>query len=170
MMVAQESAGLLPYRWHGGALQVFLVHPGGPYWQRKDEGAWQIAKGGALPGEALHNAALREFEEEVGARPAGNPWPLARLRQAGGKWVEAYAVEGDLDPADLASNAFEVEWPPRSGIIGSFPEIDHAAWFSLAEARVKILRSQAPFLTALEQALSRGEDAGSSRTIREGSK
>jgi len=161
-MALQVSAGLLPYRWHAGRLQVFLVHPGGPYWRRKDEGAWQIAKGSALPGEALHNAALREFEEEVGARPSGKLWPLARLRQSGGKWVEAYAVEGDLDPADLVSNAFEVEWPPRSGIIGSFPEIDQAAWFPLAEARTRILASQAPFLVALEQAVCRSEGAVSS--------
>lgn len=168
MTGARESAGLLPYRWQGGLLQVFLVHPGGPYWQRKDEGAWQIAKGGALPGEALHNAAVREFQEEVGARPAGKPWPLARLRQAGGKWVEAYAVQGDLDPADLVSARFEVEWPPRSGIIGSFPEIDQAGWFSLAEARARMLPSQAPFLTALEQALSRKQGAGCSPRAGEG--
>lgn len=169
MKASQISAGLLPYRWHAGTLQIFLVHPGGPYWQRKDDGAWQIAKGTALPGEALHNAALREFEEEVGARPAGKPWPLARLRQAGGKWVEAYAIEGDLDPADLVSNAFEVEWPPRSGILGSFPEIDRAAWFPLAEARTRILASQTPFLTALEQAVSQREEVGSS-CIGEGTK
>lgn len=164
MTTSQVSAGLLPYCWHAGALKVFLVHPGGPYWRRKDDGAWQIAKGGALPGEALHNAALREFEEEVGARPAGKPWPLARLRQAGGKWVEAYAVEGNLEPADLVSNPFEVEWPPRSGVVGSFPEIDKAAWFSLAEAHTRILPSQAPFLTALEQAVSRRESPASSCT------
>jgi predicted NUDIX family NTP pyrophosphohydrolase len=147
----QESAGLLPYRWHEGRLQVFLVHPGGPYWQRKDEGAWQIAKGAPLPGEALSNTALREFQEEVGMRPAALPWPLARIRQKGGKWVKAFALEAELEPTNLVSNMFELEGPPRSGTMQSFPEIDRANWFTLEEARDKILTSQIPLLLALEQ-------------------
>lgn len=153
VMTSRVSVGLLLYRRRGGEFQVLLVHPGGPYWRGKDEGAWQVPKGGAQPGEAMREAALREFEEEVGTRPSGQPWPLARLRQAGGKWVEAFAVESDLDPAGLVSNAFEIEWPPHSGTMRSFPEVDRAAWFSLRQARAKILASQAPLLAALEQAV-----------------
>lgn len=153
MRDVQESAGLLPYRWHEGKLQVFLVHPGGPYWERKDEGAWQIAKGAPLPGEAPPDTALREFQEEVGMRPAAIPWPLARIHQKGGKWVKAFAVEAELEPADLVSNMFELEWPPRSGTVQSFPEIDRANWFTLDEARDKIMTSQTPLLVALEEAV-----------------
>lgn len=152
MVTSRASAGLLLYRWRGGDFQVLLVHPGGPYWRDRDEGAWQVPKGGARPGETMREAALREFEEEVGTRPSGQPWPLARLRQAGGKWVEAFAVESDLDPAGHVGNAFEIEWPPHSGTMASFPEVDRAAWFSLRDARAKILASQAPLLSVLEQA------------------
>ena len=149
----QESEGLLPYRWHEGRLQVFLVHPGGPYWERKDEGAWQIAKGAPLPREALFDTASREFQEEVGMRPAAIPWPLANIRQKGGKWVKAFAVEAELEPSNLESNMVEMEWPPRSGVVQCFPEFDRANWFSLEEARAKILTSQIPLLLALEQAV-----------------
>lgn len=153
MVMTNESAGLLAYRWRGDRLEVFLAHPGGPFWRRKDEGAWQLPKGGVMPGEALIDAAFREFEEEIGTRPAGEAWPLARFRQTGGKWVEVFAMETDIDPDSVASNDFEMEWPPRSGIMASFPEVDRAAWFTLEEARVKILPSQAPCLAALGDAL-----------------
>ena len=149
----QESAGLLPYRWYEGRLQVFLVHPGGPYWERKDEGAWQIAKGAPFPGESLLNTALREFEDEVGMRPAAIAWPLASIPQKGGKWVKAFAVEAELEPANLMSNIFELEWPPCRRTVQSFPEIERANWFTLEEARAKMLTSQMPFLLALEQAV-----------------
>lgn len=144
------SAGILLYRRRSGALEVLLVHPGGPFWRNRDEGAWQIPKGLVQPGEEARAAALREFEEELGVPPAGEPRPLARIRQKGGKWVEAFALEGDLDPAAISSNSFELEWPPRSGRIERFPEVDGAEWFSLPAARAKILPSQAPLLDALE--------------------
>ena len=142
------SAGLLLYRWRG-SLEIFLVHPGGPYWRGRDDGAWQVPKGEVRPGENMIEAALREFEEEVGMKPSGRPWPLARVRQAGGKWVEVFALENDIDPAALVSNSFDIEWPPRSGTRASFPEVDYAAWFSIDVARTKILASQAPFIDEL---------------------
>lgn len=152
-----SSAGLLIYRWQDHGLQVLLIHPGGPFWQGKDDGAWQIPKGGAQPGEDMLQTALREFEEELGTRPPGEPWRLTRIRQAGGKRVEVFALEGDFEPAGLVSNRFELEWPPGSGRFTSFPEADRAAWFSIGEAAVKILASQAPLLRALEQALTIGK-------------
>lgn len=153
MAMTNVSAGLLVYRRRGQALEVFLAHPGGPYWRRKNEGVWQLPKGGALPGETLCNAALREFEEEIGTRPPGEPWPLIRIRQMGGKWVEVFAIEADLDPADLVSNRFEIEWPPRSGTTESFPEVDRAVWLPLEEAQAMILPSQVPCLAALAESL-----------------
>lgn len=152
----RSSAGLLVYRWRDGDLQVFLVHPGGPYWRGKDDGAWQIPKGAPGPDEDMLQAALREFEEEVGVRPTARPWPLTWLRQAGGKQVEVFALESDIDPAELVSNSFEIEWPPHSGTMASFPEVDRAAWFPIGEAGMKILASQAPLLHALEQAAPTG--------------
>jgi predicted NUDIX family NTP pyrophosphohydrolase len=147
------SAGILLYRRREGALEVLLAHPGGPYWRHKDQGAWMIPKGLVEEGEEPLACALREFEEELGTPFTGEPEPLARIRQKGGKWVEAFAAEGDLDAEAISSNMFEAEWPPRSGSFQSFPEIDRAAWFSLAEAREKILPSQAPLLDALEARL-----------------
>lgn len=147
--MANVSAGILLHRWRDDALEVLLVHPGGPFWRSKDQGAWMIPKGGIEAGETPLEAALREFEEELGTRPPGVPWPLARIRQAGGKWVEAFALEGDLDPDRIISISFDVEWPPRSGQFASFPEVDKAAWFPLAHARAMILPSQAPLLDAL---------------------
>jgi predicted NUDIX family NTP pyrophosphohydrolase len=144
------SAGILLYRRRSGTLEVLLVHPGGPYWAARDEGAWMIPKGVVEPGEAPSACALREFEEELGTRPSGIPQPLARIRQKGGKWVEAFAMEGDLDAEAIASNSFEMEWPPTSGQMKSFPEVDRAGWFTLDEARGKMLRSQLPLLDALE--------------------
>jgi predicted NUDIX family NTP pyrophosphohydrolase len=149
------SAGILLYRWQGAECQVLLIHPGGPFWRNKDQGAWMIPKGGIEPGEEPLAAALREFEEELGTRPAGMPQPLGRVRQAGGKWVEAFALEGDLDPDRITSLHFEMEWPPRSGQRASFPEVDKAAWFDLEHARMMILPSQAPILDALDRMVQR---------------
>jgi len=149
--LAALSAGILLYRRRGGALEVLLVHPGGPFWRNKDAGAWMVPKGGVEADEDPLDAALREFEEELGTRPEGTPRPLCRVRQKGGKWVEAFALEGDLDAAAIVSNSFTMEYPPRSGQLQSFPEVDAAAWFTLAEAQEKILPSQRPILEALER-------------------
>lgn len=132
---------------------MFLVHPGGPFWARKDLGAWSIPKGEPAPGEDPLAAALREFEEETGHRPSGDPLPLTPVRQAGGKVVHAWALEGDLDPARLVSNRFTMEWPRGSGRMAEFPEVDRGAWFSLEEAERKILSGQAPLLRELASRL-----------------
>ncbi|MET0407514.1 MAG: NUDIX domain-containing protein [Hyphomicrobium sp.] len=149
-MKTSASAGLLLYRLKE-KLEVLLAHPGGPYWKNKDAGAWTVPKGEILEGEDPHQAAIREFMEETGFRPSGDALSLGSLRQAGGKWVHVWAVPQDWDPARLVSNSFSIEWPPRSGRVQEFPEIDRAAWFDLAQARVKILKSQLPFLDRLEQ-------------------
>jgi predicted NUDIX family NTP pyrophosphohydrolase len=130
-----------------------LIKPGGPFWRSKDAGAWMIPKGAVEAGEVPAEAALREFEEETGTRLASMPIPLARVRQAGGKIVEAFAIEGDLDAAAVTSNHFEIEWPPRSGQIERFPEVAEARWMTLAEARAMMLPSQLPLLDALEKKL-----------------
>lgn len=145
----KTSAGLLLYRCRGAALEVLLVHPGGPFWAKKDEGTWSIPKGEAAAGEDLLAHARREFEEETGFAIEGAFRPLAPVRQAGGKTVHAWAVEGDLDPAAIRSNRFTLEWPPRSGRIEEFPEIDRGAWFTLDEARRKINKGQVPLVDAL---------------------
>jgi len=150
---APHSAGILLYRRRGDALEVLLIKPGGPFWQGKDVGAWMIPKGMVEPGEVAAEAALREFEEETGTRLTSNPFPLATVRQAGGKMVEAFALEGDLDPATIRSIEFEVEWPPRSGRRQSYPEVEEARWMGLAEARALMLPSQLPLLDALESKL-----------------
>ena len=126
--------------------EVLLGHFGGPYWAKRDAGAWAIPKGLVEPGETAEAAARREFEEELGAKPEGVLVPLGRIRQKGGKWVEAFALEGDLDAGAIVSNSFTLEWPPKSGRLQSFPEIDRAAWFPVAEARSKILPSQLAIL------------------------
>ena len=149
----RQSAGLLLFRNTSGALEVLLVHPGGPFWSRKDDGAWTIPKGEFSPAEPPLQAALREFEEETGAAVTGPFLELQPRRQAGGKTIYAWAVRGDFDPTGLKSNTFTVEWPPRSGRVQTFPEIDRAAWFSLEQARLKILKGQAPFLDELESVL-----------------
>ncbi|MBN9506808.1 MAG: NUDIX domain-containing protein [Altererythrobacter sp.] len=131
------------------ALEVLLVHPGGPYWQRKDRGAWQIPKGEIEPGEDPETAARRETEEELGVALAGALRPLGDVRQAGGKWVTAFTLEQDLDPAAIRSNMFEIEWPPRSGTLQSFPEVSAARWLAVEEARRIMLPSQCPFLYRL---------------------
>lgn len=148
-----SSAGLLVYRLAGQDVEVLLVHPGGPFWSRKDFGAWSLPKGEPNPGEDLLLAAHREFQEETGAAIGGPATPLGLLRQAGGKIVHAWAVRGDFDPTQLRSCTFELEWPRGSGVMRSFPEVDRAAWFTIAEARRRILASQAPFLDRLLEGL-----------------
>jgi len=150
------SAGILMYRLREGRVEVLLAHPGGPWWRRKDAGAWTIPKGGVQENETPLDAARREFAEELGFEPPAEVIPLEPLRQPSRKLVHAWAVEGDWDPARLESNAFELEWPPRSGRLQSFPEVDRAAWFAIEEARAKLLRGQVPFLDQLEAKLARG--------------
>ena len=147
------SAGVLLFREGKGGVEVLLIKPGGPFWRNKDAGAWMIPKGAVEPGETPAEAALREFEEETGTRLTSVPFPLARIRQAGGKHVEAFAVEGDLDPAKVTSNMFELEWPPRSGRWERFPEVIEARWMTIGEARAMMLPSQTPLLDALEEKL-----------------
>jgi predicted NUDIX family NTP pyrophosphohydrolase len=144
------SAGILLYRRSAEHLEVLLGHPGGPFFANKDEGHWTVLKGEGEPGDDLEALARREFEEETGhAAPDGEPIPLGEIRQRGGKVVHAWALEGDLDPAEATSNTFEMEWPPRSGRTKEFPEIDRVAWFELAEARTKLKAEQTPFLDRL---------------------
>ena len=149
------SAGILLFRRRGGETEVLLIKPGGPYWRNKDAGAWMIPKGMVEPGEAPIEAALREFAEETGTTLSAVPFPLATVRQAGGKYVQAFAVEGDLDAASVRSNEFELEWPPRSGRVEHFPEVAEARWMTLAAARELMLPSQLPLLDALETKLGR---------------
>jgi predicted NUDIX family NTP pyrophosphohydrolase len=150
----KRSAGILLYRGRTGAPEVLLVHPGGPFWERKDQGAWSIPKGEYEEGEDPRACALREFEEELGgAPPAGALTELGTTRLAGGKLVSAWAAEGDLDPASVVSNTFTLEWPPRSGVLREFPEVDRAEWFSLAEARRRINPAQVAFLERLREKL-----------------
>jgi len=143
-----------------GDIHVLLGHPGGPFWRRKDEGAWTIPKGLIGPGEPPLAAARREFAEETGHYPRGNTIPLGSVTQPGGKVVHVWAIEGNWDPADLASNTFEMEWPPRSGRRQSFPEIDRAVWFGVAEARKRILKGQALFIDRLLEALRQCRASG----------
>jgi len=150
----KRSAGILLYRRRAGALEVFLVHPGGPFWAKKDAGAWSIPKGEYVESEDPLAVARREFAEETGARLEGECLPLGEVVQPGRKIVTAFALQGDLDPETLQSNMFELEWPPKSGRRAVFPEIDRAQWFSLAEAEQKILAGQRPFIERLVQATS----------------
>ncbi|HEY1544019.1 MAG TPA: NUDIX domain-containing protein [Xanthobacteraceae bacterium] len=154
--MSKRSAGLLMYRHSGAHPEVLLVHPGGPFWAKKDRGAWSIPKGEYVDDEEPLAAAQREFFEETGAQPRGAFAPLGEVRQPGGKHVTAWAVEGDFDPAALVSTTFELEWPPRSGRTRSFPEVDRARWFSLEEAREKIIAGQRPLIGRLEALLVRG--------------
>jgi predicted NUDIX family NTP pyrophosphohydrolase len=149
LAVPAISAGILLYRRRAGALEVLLVHPGGPFWARKDLGAWSIPKGLVEAGEDAERAARREFAEETGSEPNGPLVPLGSFRQPGGKTVVAFALEGDFDTAALASNTFALEWPPRSGRSQAFPEADRAAWFAPELARQKLLEGQLPILDAL---------------------
>ena len=152
----KQSAGLLLYRQKGDKLEILLGHPGGPFWRKKDQGSWSIPKGLIADGESPLAAAKREFAEETGHRPNGKAIPLGEAKQPGGKLVHVWAVEDDWDPEDLRSNQFEMEWPPRSGRRQTFPELDRAAWFDVAEGRDKILKGQAVFLTRLTALLSGG--------------
>jgi len=152
-MPQPHSAGILLFRQQEGETEVLLIKPGGPYWHNKDAGAWMIPKGKLEDAEQPAEAALREFAEETGTLLTSVPFPLAVIRQSGGKIVEAFAVEGDLDPAAVRSNEFEMEWPPRSGRTERFPEVAEARWMPLAEAREMMLASQLPLLDALEAKL-----------------
>lgn len=151
-MPKKVSAGILLYR-RRDDMEVFLVHPGGPLWAKKDHGAWSLPKGELAEGEDPLGAAVREFTEETGFPLAGDFRALQPLRQPSGKTIVAWAVEGDCDPAGLRSNLFSMEWPPKSGKQQEFPEVDRAAWFSIDEARKRILAGQAPFLDQLLEGL-----------------
>jgi predicted NUDIX family NTP pyrophosphohydrolase len=154
------SAGILLYRATGGELAVLLVHPGGPFWRQKDLGAWSIPKGEYGADEDPESAARREFAEELGIAAEGPLTPLGEIRQKGGKLVTAFALCGDLDPASIRSNEFQLEWPPRSGTLVCYPEIDRAEWFSLPEAAEKLLAGQRPFLDRLAELHAAGAMAG----------
>jgi predicted NUDIX family NTP pyrophosphohydrolase len=151
-MASKRSAGILLHRRGGGGREVLLVHPGGPFWAKKDRGAWSIPKGEYEDGEDARACALREFSEELGAAPPDRELvDLGEVRQRGGKVVTAWALEGDADPAAIRSNTFTIEWPPRSGRMREFPEVDRAGWFGLDEARERILPAQAPLLDRLAE-------------------
>lgn len=154
-MPKKISAGLLLYRRRDAGLQVLLVHPGGPFWAKKDLGAWSVPKGEIGDGEEPLAAAVREFGEETGFAVDGEFLALRPLRQPSGKTVMAWAVEGDCDSAQLRSNLFSMEWPPRSGKQKEFPEVDRAEWFDLDEARRRILAGQAPLLDELMRSIAR---------------
>jgi predicted NUDIX family NTP pyrophosphohydrolase len=144
--MARQSAGILMYRRRAGRTEVFLIHPGGPFWAGKDEGAWSIPKGEFAAEELPLDAAKREFQEETGFTISGKFTALEPIKQAGGKIVHAWVIEGDCDAAAVRSNTFSMEWPPRSGQWEMFPEVDRAGWFSLDEAEAKMLKSQRPLL------------------------
>jgi predicted NUDIX family NTP pyrophosphohydrolase len=155
----KQSAGILLYRRSErrpgeSGLEVFLVHPGGPFWAKKDLGAWSIPKGEYAESEDPLAAARREFHEETGFAVEGDFVDLGTIRQAGGKLVSAWAIECDCDPAKLTSNLFEMQWPPRSGRMKQFPEVDRGAWFNLPEARERVLASQKPILDRLVEKVS----------------
>jgi predicted NUDIX family NTP pyrophosphohydrolase len=155
-MAAIRSAGILLFRRSGAVPEFLLVHPGGPFWAKKDAGAWSIPKGQIEEEEEPRACAIRELEEELGAAPALDPEQLIELgsiRQKAGKVVEAWAAEADFDPTSLASNTFAMEWPPRSGKQQEFPEVDRAEWFDLDTARAKLVKAQAGFIDALEREL-----------------
>jgi len=149
MATRGQSAGILAYRVRGGALEVLLVHPGGPLWKNKDAGAWSIPKGEFEAGEDALAAARREFEEETGMRVDGEFVPLTPRRQGSGKLVQAWALPADFDVAGLRSNTFTLEWPPKSGRLRAFPEVDRYAWLALPEAAAKINERQRPWLDEL---------------------
>ncbi|HET8655469.1 MAG TPA: NUDIX domain-containing protein [Longimicrobiaceae bacterium] len=151
--VAKVSAGLLLYRRGVRGLELFLAHPGGPFWARRDLAAWTIPKGVVEPGEEALDAALREFREETGIPPQGPFLPLGSVRQKAGKTVHAWAWEGDADPAGITSNEMKIEWPRGSGRWKSYPEVDRCAWFDPATAREKLIAAQAEFVGRLEEAL-----------------
>lgn len=145
----KKSAGLVMYRFKEQRLELFLVHPGGPFWAGKDEGAWSIPKGEYLPGEEPFEVARREFLEETGLAAEGEFLELSEIRQPGSKRVKAWAFAGDCDPSAITSNTFSLEWPPRSGRFAEFPEVDRAGWFEPGAARLKILKGQLPLIEEL---------------------
>jgi predicted NUDIX family NTP pyrophosphohydrolase len=147
--MAKQSAGILLYRTIDHQLQVFLVHPGGPFYTNKDNGSWSVPKGEFLDDEDPLSAAKREFFEETGQAIEGTYIPLTPIKQKGGKRVYAWAIEGDIDPATVVSNTFELEWPPKSGKVKIFPEIDKAAWFDIEEAKLKINTAQVGLIEEL---------------------
>jgi predicted NUDIX family NTP pyrophosphohydrolase len=147
--VPKKSAGVALYHRAGDAIEIFLTHPGGPFWKNKDDGAWTFPKGEYADPEEPLAAATREFREETGCEIAGQPLDLGEVRQKGGKLVRLYAFEGDCDPAAIRSNTFRVEWPPGSKRYQEFPEVDRAEWFSPEEARRKLLPSQVEFVERL---------------------
>ena len=156
-MAAKRTAGVLLYRRRNSAVEVFLIHPGGPFWAKKDDGAWSVPKGEIEPGEEPLTAAKREFNEETGCVADGDFIPLVPIKQPGGKLISVWSVEGDCDPQRVKSNTFTIEWPPRSGKRAEFPEVDRAEWFTLEAAKEKILKGQLGFLLDLQQALRERE-------------
>lgn len=152
-MSQKRSAGILCYRKNKSVTEVFLVHPGGPFWRNKDEGAWSVPKGEYEPDEDALRAAIREFKEETSLHPEGDFRSLVPVRQKSGKIVECWAVQFDFDAAIISSNNFEIEWPPRSGKIQQFPEVDRGEWLDLARAKKKINPAQISFLDQLESIL-----------------
>jgi predicted NUDIX family NTP pyrophosphohydrolase len=154
-MARKKTAGLLLYRIRDSAVEVFLVHPGGPFWAKKDEGAWSIPKGEFADDEQPLSAAKREFQEETGFSMEGNFMALAPLKQRSGKLVYAWTLEGDCDAGAIQSNLFSMEWPPRSGKHQEYPEVDRASWFTLESAKRKIVPGQIGFLEQLQQMLDR---------------
>jgi predicted NUDIX family NTP pyrophosphohydrolase len=162
--VVARSAGLLLYRVTGaGVAEVLIAHPGGPFWARKDDGVWSVPKGEYNPEDDALATAYREFREETGHdAPAGEPIPLGEVRQPSGKRVTAWAIEGELDVADMTSNTFEMEWPRGSGTLREFPEVDRLEWLPVARARTKLLKGQVPLLDRLMDAI------GQKRGAREG--
>jgi predicted NUDIX family NTP pyrophosphohydrolase len=153
-MAIRNSAGILMYKPAVDGISVLLVHPGGPFWSKRDIGAWSIPKGEYADGEQAEAAARREFAEELGREPQGPLQPLGEIRQKAGKLVVAFAVEGDFEVAGFTSNMFDMEWPPRSGRRQSFPEVDRVEWFTLPVARQKIIAGQSPLLDRLETLIS----------------
>lgn len=152
--MARHSSGILPYRWNGGELEVFLVHPGGPFWANRDRAAWSIPKGEFDPeAEDSLLAARRELREETGLEVNGSPFFLGRVKQPGGKIIHAWAVEADLDPENIQSNTFQMEWPRGSGKQRAFPEVDKAAWFEENTAADKLHKGQVPLLDRLRRYL-----------------
>lgn len=154
----KRSAGVLLFRRRGAELEVLLVHPGGPFWKNKDAGAWSIPKGEYTQEEDAFAAARREFTEETGLQVDGEFVALGEVRQPGGKYVSAWALEHDLDPSLVRSNTFSIHWPPKAGTMREFPEVDKADWFSLAAAREKMLKGQLEFLTRLQHYLGRNAE------------
>ena len=154
-MPPKPSAGILLYRRRAALVEVLLVHPGGPFWSKKDDGGWFLPKGELEADEDPLTAALREFREELGAAPpTGQPLSLGSVKNKSGKLICAWALEGDFEPSTLHSNTFSVEWPPRSGKLRDFPEVDRAAFFSFEVGAIKIHSAELPFLGRLESALS----------------